>query len=124
MPPHAPSALARQPFLSRLDSPCRVPSGSHAQSPRTQSTSAFTLIELLVTIACMMVAATIFLPILAKSKARSSKVGCNNNLKQIGLAFRTFAIDNNDHYLVDFNNGDVGLTVRLPVGVTNRLAVP
>jgi prepilin-type processing-associated H-X9-DG protein len=68
------------------------------QSPRTKSTSAFTLIELFVTIACVMVAAAIFLPILAKSKGSSSKLGCANNLKQIGLAFRTFAIDNNGHY--------------------------
>ena len=68
------------------------------QSPRTKSTRAFTLTELLVTIACMMVAATIFLSILAKSGARSSKLGCTNNLKQIGLAFRTFAIDNDGHY--------------------------
>ena len=68
------------------------------QSPRTKSISAFTRIELLVTIACVVLVAAILLPVLAKSKARSSRIGCENNLKQIGLAFRTFAIDNNDHY--------------------------
>jgi prepilin-type processing-associated H-X9-DG protein len=64
------------------------------QSPRTKSTSAFTLIELLVTIACVLVTVAILLPTLARSKARSSRLGCTNCLKQIGLAFRTFAIDN------------------------------
>ena len=54
--------------------------------------------ELLVTIAGVVLGVAIFLPVLAKSKARSSKLGCVNNLKEIGLAFRTFAIDNNDHF--------------------------
>ena len=64
------------------------------QSPRTKSTSAFSLIELLVTIACVLVTVAIFLPTLARSKARSSRVGCTNCLKQIGLGFRTWALDN------------------------------
>ena len=67
------------------------------QSPRTKSTSAFTLIELLVTIACVLVTVAIFLPSLARSKARSSRLGCTNSLKQIGLGFRTWALDNDDH---------------------------
>jgi len=64
------------------------------QSPRARSSHAFTLIELLVTIACVLVVLAIFLPALARSKARSSRIGCTNCLKQIGLAFRTWAIDN------------------------------
>jgi competence protein ComGC len=68
------------------------------QSPRTKSTSAFTLIELLVTIACVLVTVAIFLPTLARSKARSSRLGCTNCLKQIGLGFRNWAIDNDGHF--------------------------
>jgi len=64
----------------------------------SRSISAFTRIELLVTIACVVLVAAILLPVLAKSKARSSRIGCPNNLKQIGLEFRTWAIDNNDHH--------------------------
>jgi type II secretory pathway pseudopilin PulG len=77
------------------------------QSPRTKSTSAFTLIELLVTIACVLVTVAIFLPTLARSKARSSRLGCTNCLKQIGLGFRTWALDNNDHFpmRVSITNG-------------------
>jgi prepilin-type processing-associated H-X9-DG protein len=68
------------------------------QSLRTRPISAFTLIELLVTIACVLVVVLILMPTLARSRARSSRIGCTNNLKQIGLAFRTWALDNNSHY--------------------------
>jgi prepilin-type processing-associated H-X9-DG protein len=67
------------------------------QSPRTRSISAFTLIELLVTIACVLVTVAILLPTLARSRARSSKLGCTSCLKQIGLGFRQWAIDNDGH---------------------------
>jgi competence protein ComGC len=66
--------------------------------PRSKSAKAFTVTELMVTIACVALLAAVFLPALAKSKARSSRIGCTNNLKQIGLAFRTWAIDNNNLY--------------------------
>jgi prepilin-type processing-associated H-X9-DG protein len=59
---------------------------------------AFSVTELLVTVACLALLAAVFLPALAKSKARSSRINCSNCLKQIGLAFRCWAIDNNDHY--------------------------
>lgn len=81
-----------------VSSRCHISYEDHRQSPHTKSISAFTRIELLVTIACAVLALAIFLPVLAKSKARSSKLGCSNCLKQVGLAFRTWAIDNNDHY--------------------------
>jgi prepilin-type processing-associated H-X9-DG protein len=42
----------------------------------------------------VLVTVAIFLPTLARSKARSSRVGCTNCLKQIGLGFRTWALDN------------------------------
>ena len=52
--------------------------------------------ELLITIACIAVLAAIFLPALARSKARSSRLNCANCLKQIGLAFRCWSLDNNN----------------------------
>ena len=67
-----------------------------AQSPKATTARAFTVTELLITIACIALVAAIFLPALAKSKARSSRLGCVNCMKQIGLAFRTWSIDNDD----------------------------
>src|SRR5664279_5487539 len=66
--------------------------------PRSKSAKAFTVTELMVTIACVALLAAIFLPTFARSRVRSSGISCANNMKQIGLAFRTWAIDNNDLY--------------------------
>ena len=38
------------------------------------------------------------LPALSQAKGRAQSVNCANNMKQIGLAFRTWAIDNNDNF--------------------------
>ena len=55
----------------------------------------------LVVCSCLLVVpilAALLLPALARAKYRAQEINCRNNMKQMGLAFRTFAIDNDGNF--------------------------
>jgi len=59
-----------------------------------KQTTAFTLIELIVVVAIITILAASLLPALARTRLQAQRVSCGNNLKQVGLAFRTWAAAN------------------------------
>src|SRR6266478_5107680 len=65
---------------------------------KTSNRDGFKLIELLLVVLGLGILASFVLPQLARRNARSSRISCANNLKQVGLSFRTWSLDNNDRY--------------------------
>ncbi|MBE0545359.1 MAG: type II secretion system protein [Verrucomicrobia bacterium] len=66
----------------------------HAQTNRR----GFTLFEVLIIVAVLIGLLAILLPAWRRATARTSKVGCTNHLKQIGLAFKQWALDYGDKF--------------------------
>jgi prepilin-type processing-associated H-X9-DG protein len=80
-----------------------------------RASGGFTIIELLIVVGVLIVAAAIVLPDIARQRARSSHVNCANNLKQVALAFRVWALDKNDHLPMQVSTNEGG-TMELITG--------
>ena len=59
--------------------------------------SAFTLIELLVVITVISILMAMLLPSLRSAKDTALAILCTNNLRQLGIVFPMYALDNEDH---------------------------
>jgi competence protein ComGC len=79
----------------------------HAQC--AHSTRAVTLVEVICVVAGLSMLAILILPLLAHSHRHTTDMKCRNNLKNIGLAYRIWATDNNDvfPFQVSTNKGGV-----------------
>jgi hypothetical protein len=69
--------------------------------------NAFTLLELFILVVTLAVLSAIFLPAM-RNPCICQKINCTNNLKQIGLAFKTWALDNGDRFPMSVSTTDGG----------------
>ena len=60
--------------------------------------SAFTLIELLCVIAIIGILAALLLPAVIQARSRAKRIQCESQLRQVGLAFQSFAHDHNGQF--------------------------
>jgi len=109
--------------------PARIVQDARARTGRTLKHPGFTLIELLVVIAIIAILAGLFLPSLAKAKAKASGIHCMNSLRQCGLAWQMYALDHNDLALGPMADPPRapgwcdGVYDQTPDGITNRILI-
>jgi len=66
-------------------------------SPKAD-TASFTRIELLVVLAVVAVLGCLLFPAMQRARHRAFRISCTSNLKQIGVAFKTWSLDNKGRF--------------------------
>jgi len=67
-------------------------------SRRKTAAPSFTTNELLVVLAIVAVLGCLVFPSMQRARHRAFRITCTSNLKQIGLAFKTWSLDNKDQF--------------------------
>lgn len=57
----------------------------------------YTLIELMVVLSVIIILAALLVPTLEMARTKHEKIACTNNLRQIGLLFHSYSLDNNGY---------------------------
>ncbi len=73
-----------------------------------------------------LIVAAMLLPALSHAKSKAQTIMCSNNLKQIGLAFRTWGLDHGDQFVFNVSTnsgGTLELCARQPSGFDANAAV-
>jgi prepilin-type N-terminal cleavage/methylation domain-containing protein len=78
------------------------------------SISGFTLVELLTVIAIIALLASLLLPVVDKAKQRAGETMCQNNIRQLQLAWIMYAADHNDKLPRNAAGLDAGKTLENP----------
>jgi prepilin-type N-terminal cleavage/methylation domain-containing protein/prepilin-type processing-associated H-X9-DG protein len=74
---------------------------------KTKSSRGFTMLEVIIVLAILAVLGAMLIPQMARRRACGSGINCLNNLKQISLSARQWAMDNGDKHpsFVSITNG-------------------
>ena len=102
------------------------------KSSRWNAQAALTLVELILVICVLAILAVLLIPAFVSPHTPAYRIGCVMNLKQVGLAFSTWAGENNDRFPmgVSVTNGgsmefvDSPNTFRHFQALSNLLQVP
>jgi prepilin-type N-terminal cleavage/methylation domain-containing protein len=100
-------------------------------SPRERA-GAFTLLEVIVVIIILAIVALVFLPAFHVPRTPARRISCVNQVKQVGLAFKSWAIDHTDQFPMQIST-NAGGTRELANGpsvsvhfrvISNELSTP
>ena len=92
---------------------------------------ASTMTDVLIVVATLVLLGVVFLPVISRSKTPSKRIACVSQLKQIGLAFRIWSSDYDDHFpwMISTNGGSLAFTQSTNVflhfrAASNELCTP
>ena len=103
--------------------------GLSSRDMNIKATRGFTLVELLVVIAIIGILSALLFPALSSARERARRTQCVNNLKELAIAFQSYADDNGDQlpgpaWLGLYENYDNQDFTRLPYYIAAYMGLP